>query len=97
MVPLERQQMSPVKRTHFIAIGNTRSFGRATSIKEAKANMISEAGRVNKPTSWRVYQATEQTYVNDMGGLNRPGDHPPAIIVESTEAGDTVVPIVAVA
>lgn len=59
----------------FIALGNNHSWGRGDTEAKAIANMR-QGGKV---TEYIVYAATEKTYVNDMGGLNRPGTDPEAV------------------
>lgn len=68
--------------TWFIALGNNHNWGRAKTEKEAVANMRRAGGASHKTTEYIVYAATEKTYVNDMGGLNRPGVDPEAVKIK---------------
>jgi hypothetical protein len=66
----------------FIALGNQYNWGRAETEKQAIANMKRAGGSSRKTTEYIVYAATEATYVNDMGGLNRPGTDPEAVKIK---------------
>lgn len=66
--------------TWFIAIGNQHNWGRAETEKAAIANMKRQSGRAT--TEYIVYAATKETYVNGMGGLNRPGTDPEAVKIK---------------
>lgn len=66
--------------TWFIAIGNQFNWGRAETEKNAIANMRRQSGRPT--TEYIVYRVTEQTYVNGMGGLNRPAGDPEAVKIK---------------
>lgn len=66
----------------FIALGNNHNWGRAETEKAAIANMKRAGGSSRKTTEYIVYACTEKTYVNDMGGLNRPGADPEAIRIK---------------
>jgi hypothetical protein len=63
----------------FIALGNNQGWGRAQTEKAAVANMKRQGGKV---TEYIVYACTEKTYVNGMGGLNRPGTDPEAVKIK---------------
>jgi len=65
----------------FIALGNRYNWGRAQTEKAAIANMH-RAGGSKKADEYIVYACTEKTYVNDMGGLNRPGADPEAVQIK---------------
>jgi len=65
--------------TWFIALGNNHGWGRAETEKAAIANMRRQGGTV---TEYIVYAATKETYVNGMGGLNRPGTDPEAVLIK---------------
>jgi hypothetical protein len=65
--------------TWFIALGNNHGWGRGDTEQKAIANMRRQGGKV---TEYIVYACTEKTYVNDMGGLNRPGVDPDAVKIK---------------
>ena len=73
--------------TWFIALGNQFNWGRAQTEKQAIANMKRAGGSSRKTTEYIVYAATEETYVNDMGGLNRPGTDPEAVEIKHIRNG----------
>ncbi len=64
--------------THFLAIGNNHGWGKATTEKQAIANM----NRVGtKAERFVIYRCTDGTYVNETGGINRPAIDPEAVMV----------------
>jgi hypothetical protein len=83
----------PKPRVQFIAIGSNGSWGRGFDIKQAKAALMLAAGERIMPKRWNVFQCTINTYVNDMGGLNRPESDPEALLVDTNIAGEIVVPV----
>lgn len=70
----------------FIVIGNNRGWGRGPDEKTAVHNMHKAGGGDGKATEWMIYRATRGTYVNDMGGLNRPAGDPAAVLIRRHNA-----------
>ena len=65
-------------RAWFIVVGNNHGWGRAKTEKGAMSNMQrSGSGRA---TEWTIYRCTEDTFVNDMGGLTYPVRVAPEIV-----------------
>lgn len=73
------ETMLDPRLTWYIAMGNNQGWGRAETVKAAIANMRRQGGKV---TEYAVYAATEGTYVNDMGGFNRPRIDPEPVKIK---------------
>lgn len=73
--------MTEVKRDHYIAIGNG-VWARRETKGLAVAAMRNENNR-RLPDYYEVWSCTRETYVNDMGGFNRPIGHPEAVKVST--------------
>lgn len=56
--------------THYIVLGNNYGWGRAETEAEAIENM--RFGKGPHVTEFVVFRCTPGTYVNEMGGFNRP-------------------------
>lgn len=81
---LERGSVAPIQfhpsLTWFIAVGNNHGWGRSNkSEADAIRNMNKNELQGRKATKYAVYRCTSETYVNDMGGMNRPAGHPAAV------------------
>jgi len=68
------------RMTYWIAVGNNHGWGRSDkSEKQAIANMNRNGLQGTKATKFAVYRCTPQMTINEMGGLTRPADDPPAV------------------
>lgn len=66
--------------TFFIAVGNNHGWGRSDkSERDAIRNMNRNGLQGMKATKFAVYRCTPETTINEMGGLTRPADDPPAV------------------
>ena len=56
-------------------------WGRGVDIKEAKAKVQRQAGRVSK--QWVVYSVHPEAYLDDLGYIRAPGNHEPIELAKS--------------
>lgn len=58
-------------------------WGKGPTIKEARAELREVSGKtIAEHGAWRVYSAHESTYLDDLGYINHPEDHPAIVLAE---------------
>lgn len=67
--------------THFIAIGSNMAWGRGRTFRLAVQNM--HRSGPERAKRFEVYAVSADTYVNDMGGLNRPQGDPAPVLLKA--------------
>jgi hypothetical protein len=58
-------------------------WGKGATLAEAKRKLREVSGRpMIEHKAWRVYSAHPSTYLQEMGYINHPTDHPPIMLAE---------------
>ncbi len=81
--PQPKSTLKPTREGDVILLTVPNYWGKGLTLAKAKQALRQISGRpLSEHKAWRVYSAHQSTYLQEMGYLNHPENHPPVMLAE---------------